>query len=67
MQEVRNDTMPSSLTNMFKIKTNDRDKNNSYKVRNRLFKGELYLYSAASLWNGFSNTASKKGVSVNKF
>ena len=34
MHKVRNDTLPSSLTNMFKIKTNDRydlrSNNNNY-------------------------------------
>ena len=36
MHKVRNDTLPSSLTNMFKIKTNDRydlqSNNNNYEL-----------------------------------
>ena len=76
MHKVRNDIMPSSLTNLFKIKTNDRydlrSNNNNYvatwKAKNKLYDEKLlFIYSAASLWNGLSSTAKEKGISLNKF
>ena len=73
MHKVRNDIIPSSLTNLFKIKTNDRydlrSNNNNYvlgKPKTNFMK-KSFAYSAASLWNGLSSTAKEKGISLNKF
>ena len=74
MHKVRNDTMPSSLTNLFKIKTNDRydlrSNNNNYvlgKPKTNFMKKKSCSYSAASLWNGLSSTAKEKSISFKKF
>ena len=73
MHEVRNATMSSSLTNRFKIKTNNRydsrSNNNNYvlgKPKTNFMK-KSFTYSAASLWNGLSRTAKEKGISHDKF
>ena len=73
MHKVRNETMPSSLTNLFNIKTNDRydlrSNNNNYVLGKPKtnFMEKRFSYSAASFWNGLSSTAKEKGISLNKF
>ena len=58
MHKVRNDTLPSYLANMFKIKTNDRydlrSNNNNYVLGKpeTSFMKKSFTYSAESLWNG---------------
>ena len=82
MHKVRNDTLPSSLTNIFNLKlmigmtceiittiTDLRNNNNNYvlgKSKTNFIK-KSFTYSAASLWNGLSNAAKEKGISLNKF
>ena len=69
MHKVRNDIMPSSLTNLFKIKTIWRSNNNNYVLGKpeTNFMKKSFAYSAASLWNGLTSTAKEKDISLNKF
>ena len=57
MHRIRNEKMPSSICNMFKIKINDRydlrSNNNNYDLGKpeTNFMKKSFSYSAASLWN----------------
>ena len=66
MHRIRNEKMPSSISNMFKIRINDRydlrSNNNNYD----LGKPETNFYEK-SLWNDLSIAAKEKGISLNKF
>ncbi len=73
MHRIRNEKMPSSISNMFKIRINDRhdlrSNNNNYDLGKpeTNFMKKSFSYSAASLRNDFSITAKEKGISLNKF
>ena len=73
LQRIRNEKVPSSISNMFKIQSNDRynlrSNNNIYdfgKPKTNYMK-KSFSYSAASLWNGVSNEAKESGISIKKF
>ena len=72
MHKVCNDKMPSSLTNLFKIKTSDgydlQSNNNNYVLGKPKtnYEKKLCLLSCLALeW--LSSTTKEKGISLNKF
>jgi hypothetical protein len=73
MHRIRNEKMPSSISNMFKIRINDRydlrSNNNNYDLGKpeTNFMKKSFSYAAAFLWNDLSITAKEKGISLNKF
>ena len=73
MHKLRNDALPPSLTNMFKIANNDRynlrsnDNNYTLEKPETNFMKKSFSYSAASLWNSLPTAAKEKGIGLNKF
>ena len=73
MHRIRNEKMPSSISNMFKIRISDRydlrSNNNNYDLGKpeTNFMKKSFSYSAASLWNDLSITEKEKGISLNNF
>jgi predicted HicB family RNase H-like nuclease len=67
--------MTSSISNMFKIRINDRydlrSNNNNYELgkpeTNFMKKSFIVIRSAAPLWNDLSIKAKEKGISLNNF
>ena len=70
---ITSSKIPSSISNTFKIKSNDRynlrsnDENYDLGKPKTNYMKKIFSYSAASIWNGLSNEAKESGIGIKKF
>ena len=73
MYKIKNDSMPQSLTEMFKIRENQiydlRSDNKNFALQKpeTNFMKKSISYSAASLWNSLPDLAKETNISLNQF
>ncbi len=73
MYKMKNDSMPQSLTEMFKIRENQiydlrsNNKNFALEKPETNFMKKSIRYSAAFLWNSLPDLAKETNISLNQF